>query len=258
MDRTQPIFLLDDEIEASGVAEVDLPLDMLELPRVKIGFFQGSGALTELVPMARDLLDSMIVRRVSALSATGLKIACHKGCHAACCRRYLVSVSVPEALMIVAETQALPADERNRIVNSCRATAERIQCQMAKGSIVAGGNVARDNLLRWYRELNISCPLLENNCCTIYDRRPIVCRECLAVGSPDQCRLDTEVQAHVRLPIHPANVLMQLTQQLFGGGGNIITLPGMFDWFAENAHLYRKIWPREVLVQQFVKIAMDQ
>lgn len=257
MDGTQPIFLLDDETEASGVAVVDLPLEMLELPHVKIGSFQGSGALTELVPMARGLLDLMVGRRVSELSARGLKIACNKGCHAACCR-YLISVSVPEALMIVTEMQALPPDERNRIVNSCRATAERIQCQMAKGSIVAGGNVARDNLLRWYRELNISCPLLENNCCTIYDRRPIVCRECLAVGSPDQCRLDTEVQAHIRLPIHPANVLMRLTQQLFGGDGSIITLPGVFDWFAENAHLYRKTWPREVLVQQFVKIAMDQ
>ena len=256
MDQTQPIFLLDDETKPSGIAIVDLPLDMFGLPNLKIGFFQGSGALTELVPMARNLLDLMVTRRISDLSARGLNIACHKGCHAACCH-YLISVSVPEALMIVTEMQALPTDECNRIVNSCRASAESIQRQMAKGDIVAGGNVARDNLLHWYRELNIACPFLEDNCCTIYDHRPIVCRECLAVGSPDQCRLDTE-QTHLRLPIHPANILMQLTQQLFGGGDNIITLPGIFDWFTENAHLYQKTWPREVLVQQFVKIAAQQ
>ena len=257
MDRARPIFLLDDEMEAPGIAVLDLPLGMLELPRVRIGFLQGSGHLTELVPMARDLLDLMVARRISELSARGLKVACHKACHAACCR-YLISVSIPEALMLVAETQALPADERNRVVNSCRATVEHIQGQMAKAGMGAGGNVTRDNLLRWYRELNISCPFLEDNCCKIYDHRPIVCRECLAVGSPDQCRLDTQVQTHIRLPIHPANVLMQLTQQLCGGGDNIITLPGIFDWFAENAHLYQKTWPREVLVQQFVKIAAQQ
>jgi Fe-S-cluster containining protein len=256
MNGTQSIFLLDGKADPSGTNSINLPLNMPELPNIKIAFLPGEGTLTELVPMARDLMELMLSRRISELSDKGLQIACQKGCHAACCR-YLISVSVPEALIMVTETAALPKDERNRIINSCRKTSSHIQLQMEKANIAGHGNIARKNLLAWYRELNISCPLLENNCCTIYDRRPIVCRECLAVGSPDQCRVDTQVQTHIRLPIHPANVLMQLTQQLFAAGPGIITLPAVFDWFAENSRLYQNTIPRRLLVQKFVQIAAN-
>jgi Fe-S-cluster containining protein len=257
MINTNSIFLLHDKNNSSGTECVNLQLNMPELSNIKIGFIPGPGDLTELVLMVRELTELIISRRISELSDRGMKIACQKGCHAACCH-YLISVSVPEALTMVAETAALPTDERNHIMNSCRRTSKQIQFQMAQANIAGTGKVTRNNLLTWYRELNVSCPLLENNCCSIYKHRPIVCRECLAVGSPDQCRVDTQVQTHVRLPIHPANILMQLTQQFFNAAPGIIAIPAVFDWFDENGHIYKKNLPRSVLVQKFVQIATNQ
>jgi len=257
MNDTQPIFLLVDKTGPSGTDCVNLQLNMPELSHTKIGFIPGEGTLTELVPMARDLTELMISRRIADLSNKGLKIACQKGCHAACCR-YLISVSVPEAMTMVAESAALPKDQSNHIINSCRRTSKQIQLQMAQADINGARNIARNNLLAWYKELNVSCPFLENNCCTIYHRRPIVCRECLAVGSPDQCRVDAQVRTHVRLPLHPANVLMQLTQQLFNAAPSIIAIPAVFDWFDENGRLYQKTIHRSLLVQKFVQIAANQ
>jgi Fe-S-cluster containining protein len=257
MDNTQPIFLLQDQPPPPGITSAELPLDMPELLSVKIAFLPGLGTLTELIPLARSLMETMLNSRIKELSAGSMQIACQKGCHAACCR-YLISVSVPEALMMIAETAALSPDERKRIITSCKKTALHIQQQMAQGNITIGENVNRNDLLGWYRQINVPCPMLENNCCTIYDRRPIVCRECLAVGSPDQCKVNTEIQTHVRFPIHPANILVQLTQQLFSAGPNIIALPAVFDWFTENGHLYQKTFPRELLVKKFVEIALTR
>jgi Fe-S-cluster containining protein len=256
VNNTQSIFLLHEKNEPPGCSSVTLPLEMPELTSVKIGFYPGHGSIAELVPMARELLDTMLSRRTAEMAAKNLHIACHKGCHAACCH-YLISVSIPEALMKVAETIALPENQRVQIINYCKNTAQHIQQQMSRRNLTAANSVSRENLLAWYRELNIPCPMLKDNCCTIYDRRPLVCRECLAVGSPEQCRNNTEVQTHIRLPIHPANILMQLTQQLFGGDSSIITLPGIFDWFTEKARLYQQAFPRKILVQKFVNIATN-
>ena len=85
---------------------MELILDMLELPFVKIAYLPGLGTLTELVPLTRSLMETMLNSRIKELSAGSMQIACQKGCHAACCR-YLISVSIPEALTMVAETAAL-------------------------------------------------------------------------------------------------------------------------------------------------------
>jgi len=40
-----------------------------------------------------------------------------------------------------------------------------------------------------YRDLKITCPLLEDGLCSVYERRPMGCRLFMATGSPDNCAM---------------------------------------------------------------------
>lgn len=40
-----------------------------------------------------------------------------------------------------------------------------------------------------YRALRIPCPFLKNSMCSIYSRRPMGCREFMAIGNPADCEL---------------------------------------------------------------------
>ena len=258
MDHGRTIFLQVDQPRQAGVEYADLPPGLVESCGIGIGFVPGEGGVAELVPMARELLDLMASIAVSGAIKSGQELACRKGCHAACCR-FLVSVSVPEAIAMASETAMLAANRRRRIVDSCRTFAEQIQDRMSRDNFAANGSASRDDLISWYDKQGFSCPFLEEDCCSIYEWRPIVCRECLMVGSPDACKSGVDDNRIVlSMPVHLANVLVRLTGELFSLDGDIIVVSGVFDWFASHGQAYEKVWSREFLVRRFIALATEQ
>lgn len=257
MDHGRTIFLQVDQPRQAGVEYADLPPGLVESRGIGIGFVPGEGVVAELVPMARELMDLMVSDAVNGAIKSGQKIACRKGCHAECCR-FLVSVSVPEAIAMASETAMLAANERRRIVDSCRTFAEQIQYRMSRDDFAANGSVGRNDLTSWYYKQGLPCPFLEEDCCSIYEWRPIVCRECIVVGSPDVCKSGGGVRTELSMPVHLANVLVRLTGELFSSDGESVVLSGVFDWFASHGQAYKKVWSREFLVRRFIALATEQ
>lgn len=97
------------------------------------------------------------------------KIACHKGC-SHCCRTF-VAVSAPQVFLLarfVRETRGAKFDE---ILGWVR-TADALSRGLDSGARIAG---------------QVPCGLLDDDCCAVYDARPIVCRTMASVD-PRPCR----------------------------------------------------------------------
>ena len=93
----------------NAMKTIGLELDILgELLSFRIGFGKGQAKLADIVPLARILcgrITEIVLRRISN---GGSSIPCGRGC-SACCQRYLVPMSVPEALRFKEEIMAEPA-----------------------------------------------------------------------------------------------------------------------------------------------------
>ncbi len=172
--------------DGSGRGVIDFSLDTPGLTELTIAFRDEQMGLAGLVSMAQQLSDVTIAAVLGNLERQDIRPACRKGCHAACCHHLLVSLSVPEAFAVIEKTALLPPGQGDQIVDVCRKAAERIHDQL--GCIPQLKRYANDSsadrhsLLDWYMGLDVSCPFLKDNCCSIYRHRPITCRECLVIS----------------------------------------------------------------------------
>jgi Fe-S-cluster containining protein len=264
MNREPSIFFLgcgpDKPALQGGTEALPLPLRMgTESMIFWVGFRSGTADLSEIVPVARKLSDLTIDATLKTISDRGGTVACHKGCHAGCCRHLLVSLSVPEALAMVGEVNAQDSETRTRTIQSCQAVADKIRERLAANPALAGRLQGRDGILNWYMGLDAECPFLADNCCSIYDRRPITCRECLVTTPDSYCRKSVgQIVQKVKLPVRFANVLTQLSKELYGTEDEMVVLPCVFDWYVGNSERYGKTWPTEYLVRRFIEITVSK
>ncbi len=242
-----------------GMGSLPLPLRIGTQSMIFwIGFFFGTASLSEIVPAAWGLSDAVIETVVEEIPRRGGRMACRKGCHAACCRYLMVSLSVPEALNIMGQVHCLETGTRNRIIGSCKAVAGKIREHLKERPAVAAGHQARDGILDWYMDLEVACPFLVDNCCSMYEQRPMTCRECLVTTPESYCRKSAgQIVKKVSLPLRFSAVLTQLSRELYGTKDELVVLPCVFDWFDDNDLRYRKTWPTEFLVRRFIEIAVS-
>jgi hypothetical protein len=133
--------------------------DIQQTERLAAGEFLSKGQridqIIELVEDARSRLAALI----SPILA-GMSVACRPGC-AWCCHLYVVMTSIPEILVIAEHlhrtlSESELADVRRRLT----ATLTRRRKQPGFQPTIPF----------------IPCPLLVNDCCSIYEVRPLVCQ----------------------------------------------------------------------------------
>ena len=96
-------------------------------------------------------------------------IACAKGC-AFCCH-VSVTASAPEIFLVANRIRALPAEERDDLLNRVRAADQRTRYMSSQ---------QRANN-------KIPCAMLKENLCSVYDSRPAACRGFTST-SVEMCR----------------------------------------------------------------------
>jgi Fe-S-cluster containining protein len=176
------------------VAGHDLTIEMnLPTRRVRPG---------ELLPLYRGLAEHLVQAGVANVRSAGHEVSCRKGC-GACCRQ-LVPISETEARRIREVIDELPAD-RQKEIRGRFADARR---QLQEAGLLAGlGDRSLVPLadrvrlgIRYFAE-GIPCPFLEDEACSIYEERPIACREYLVTSPPANCSQPTrESVATVPVP----------------------------------------------------------
>jgi Fe-S-cluster containining protein len=158
----------------------------------------------ELVPLALALADAAAEDAGRRVAAEGGAVSCKKGC-AACCR-YLVHVSESEAYYLYELVERLPEPRRSQVRE--RFAEARRQLQQAgfletlqQFPVWTGPEIQERG--RDYHALQIPCPFLEDESCSIYADRPVACREYLVTSPPEYCgTADRRAIRAVSLPVN--------------------------------------------------------
>jgi Fe-S-cluster containining protein len=142
-----------------------------------------------LLPVLQSLADTMVELSVRAAAERGRPLACRAGC-GACCRQ-LVPISRIEARRIAEVVDALPEPRRSTVR---KRFADAIEALRSAGLLdrLRNPETIDDQeisaLGEQYFRLGIPCPLLEDESCSIYADRPLICRQYIVSSDPVHCQ----------------------------------------------------------------------
>ncbi len=239
---------------------IGLELDILGKPvNLRIGVGQGQARLTDIVPLAQAVCTKITDAVLERIRSDGGCIPCRKGC-SACCSS-LVPLSVSEALRLREAILAMPESQRRLMQQSCLLVAQRILKRKPPKSFVAQTAGTSPNSLdegnmvaSWYRNLNLACPFHYKGVCTIYEQRPLACREHFVKGSARACKGGRGTAEEVKMPVQMVAALAQLASELEGTGVEAVMLPLVLVWAQENVERAKQTWPAAMMVERFVEI----
>ena len=202
--------------------------------------------LDEVLPILRVIDDKVID---IATARNGEPISCGKGC-SACCRRPPIPVTPPEAYALLRLVEKL--DERRQTEIRSR-FADRVARIQAAG--LANEFLDRDepvtqeqarSAVKRYFDLELVCPFLEDDACSIYNDRPFVCRQYLVTSPKELCwnPLEQPVQP-VPMLIAPATAMLSTASELIGRPQFTVPLIFALDYAEAHREELERTYPGE-------------
>ena len=224
MNDNFPIILLD--CSTGGTLGPNCRMDVVktelkvvdELLPLRIGVHNSTAKLADLAPIARELSSKIADVGLRHFKRNGKTFPCRKGC-ATCCH-YIVVLAAPDAFRLVEEVHKMLPQRRTEVKKSFRKANEWFEQHT--------GNFQQTDGLSWSGKLRYPCPFLHNNHCTIYENRPIICREWIVTGTEQKCVEDKKVRRLVP-SVHIGDVLKQLAAKLEDKPCEDVILPAVFE-----------------------------
>lgn len=163
----------------------------------------------DLLPIFRRLADTVVTLASDDSTLVGRPVSCRAGC-GACCRQ-MVPIAESEAFALQQLVQAMTPERRRRVEDNVAFAIK----QLGEGGLIdllrRGSSLALEQLAAMdidYFHRHIPCPFLEDESCSIYDHRPLACREFLVTSPPENCAHPTADQIQqLALPTKPSSAL---------------------------------------------------
>jgi Fe-S-cluster containining protein len=193
--------------------------------------------LAELIPILTAIPDAFDPGTVS----------CRAGC-AACCRQ-LVPVSPPEAFylasLVTPEVEAKFDEARERLDSS------------PLGRALNAPTISEARALEIalaYPRLRIDCPFLVEERCSIYDGRPMTCREYYVTTPKENCVMPSPGRPikRVAVPIQLSEALSRVAAEMLGGEPQTIPLPRALAWAREHAAEDARTFAPDILTRALI------
>jgi Fe-S-cluster containining protein len=152
----------------------------------------------DVVRTAQVLTEAIVDRGVANSSEP---ISCRKGC-GACCRQ-VVPISQPEARLIAEVLEQMPEPRRSEVRARFADALEKLSGTDLPERMRHADTLEADERQRLaldYFRQGIACPFLEDEACSIYENRPLACREYLVTTPAVNCSVPT-LEPVVRVPL---------------------------------------------------------
>ncbi len=215
--------------------------------------------LADIVPLAYQICDTITRVSLDTL-ANRQAVPCKKGC-SACCSRCLVPISPAEAFYLRQCVLNAPQSRRRQmqmaLLGAARKILESTGPNLFDHPVEALDTADSEELLavsQWYEGLKIACPLLQFGCCSIYDQRPLACRQYFICGSAEGCRGREGVAEPVPLAVSMVDVLTRLSAELEDDTPEAVVLPLVLAWTTMHSGRNRRAWPARTVVTTLVRI----
>jgi Fe-S-cluster containining protein len=218
-----------------------------ELPPAHIEVTDEPMRLSEIVPLLHELANKTI----------GLAID-RAGC-GVCCRQ-LVPVAPAEVFYIVERLMSLPLADRRGPLEKFQENETRLNDTGLLTAIADLGSTRDNNAVaREYFRLDLPCPFLNNQSCSIHAWRPLACREYNVVSPASHCA------DPFNLKIETIGLYRRLSERLGRLSSHAVQLPvGMvpmpllFDYFEAHKEASRMAFPGAELVELALDVAFGK
>lgn len=179
-----------------------------------------SARLDHVLPLLRLIEDAIVDRAIAQTEADGATLSCRKGC-SACCRAQAVPVTPPEAYDLLRLVEDLPPSRQAEIRRRFREALSRIREAGLEDRMLQRdpppGIRELEAIGKDYQQLGIACPFLEDDACSIYERRPFVCRQYLVTSPASFCLHPTaETIEPVLVPTTPGRATLKMAAMATG------------------------------------------
>lgn len=198
--------------------------------RSKVNLPDGPVRPEDVLDVFRSATDMVVHISERALNNAGKKISCRAGC-GACCRQY-VPISAMEARRLIEYVGRFPEPRKTEVLARFARAAEAIRAAgladlLARASEASLPEV--EHATAAYFRLGIPCPFLENESCSIYEERPLICREYLVSTPPELCaQLSPQIDS-VRLAAIPSRALADMERKPWQARAEKFPLSMLFD-----------------------------
>jgi len=165
----------------------------------------------DMLPAFRLVADAVVRLTVLSAEQHSGKISCTKGC-GACCRQ-AVPIAHSEAYRLREVVEAMPEPRRSIILARFAEAERRVREAGLFDRLAEPERFTREELEptpMQYFDLQIPCPFLEEESCSIYDERPLACREYLVTSPAAYCSRPDDRVVAVCPPLKPSEALARL------------------------------------------------
>jgi Fe-S-cluster containining protein len=217
---------------------------------------EGPVRLDGLLPFLRLLDDQVIDRAVQRAASGGGKVSCRKGC-STCCRSQPVPVTPAEAYALLLLVEAMPeprrGDVRQRFADRVRRLSDAgLLDVFLRRTPVTTREQAREFAEHYFR-LGLACPFLEDDACSIYPDRPLVCRQYLVTSPAELCAdpFHNSVKP-IPLPLAPATAVLRTAAEALGEPQYTVPLVLALDYAEAHRAELERTYPARELFQRCV------
>jgi len=215
----------------------------------------------DLLPLLQPLDDAIVDAAVQRVRRQGKMVSCRAGC-GACCRQ-LVPIGHTEAHHLAGLVGSLPAGRRTHLLRRFQEAIETLDAHGLLDRLRAAPRLAdadaQGRLARDYFAVQLACPFLEDESCSIYPDRPLSCREYLVTSPAAYCR-DPESNRveKVSLNAKPTQVLFRFDDG--EGKGDLCWLPLVLSlqWVAAQGPAKQPRLPGHGMFQSFLERLAEQ
>jgi Fe-S-cluster containining protein len=148
-----------------------------------------------------------------------------------------VSLSPAEAVAMAIQIDRLAPRQRTQTLDRFEQASQRM---LSSPPPLLGTGATAGELSRWYRGLNLDCPLLVDGDCLIYQHRPLVCREHLVNCGPWSCAQPVAGAAPLPMPTSAAEALAWVCERFDSPHPEAIVLPLALDWVRSSGGRLRR------------------
>jgi Fe-S-cluster containining protein len=213
-----------------------------------VEFPLGEQPVGALLPAARKLSYELTTIALKSACQGGRTVSCKAGC-GACCRQ-LVAISLAEAQLLADVVAAMPRERHAIIRGRFAAAIQRLEEADLLDSTEPVGNrmlqASPDDpsvtaVARRYFRLQIPCPFLEDESCSIHPDRPLVCREYHVTSPAADCAKLYQLPVDaVEPPIRIGDVMTRLSHTVSGAPLGSVPLVLALEWAAAHPEISRQ------------------
>ena len=138
------------------------------------------------LPALQSLVNQVVDVSVNLLESRNKTVSCKAGC-GACCRQ-IVPISDIEAHAIAEVIERMPEARRAHVMERFADAERRLAAIKPLEEMIDGINGPdRYDFAVAYFKYGVACPFLEDESCSIYPDRPLICREYLVHTPVENC-----------------------------------------------------------------------